>query len=95
MPSGVETPGVAQVLDEHLARGDHRVIIRAGRGQMVPGIPAEQQEAVKARCGMRYLEGLGDLVRPGQEAQQQALTDFAADYNRQMLVHCPRAEKAK
>lgn len=95
MPSGVETPGVAQALDEHLARGDHRVIIRAGRGQMVPGIPAEQQEAVKARCGMRYLEGLGDLVRPGQEAQQQALTDFAADYNRQMLVHCPRAEKAK
>lgn len=93
--AAVEIPGVAQALSEHLARGDHRVIIRAGRGQMAPGIQAEQQEAVKARCGMRHLEGLGDLVRPGEEAQQQALTDFAAAYNRQIVAHCPRDEGAR
>ena len=85
----VVLPDLAQTLDEHLARGDHRLIIRAGRGQVAPGIAAEQQQAAKARCGTRYLEGLVDMVRPGEEARQQALTEFAAEYNRQMLGYCP------
>lgn len=88
----VVVPDLAQALDEHLARGDHRLIIRAGRGQMAPGIAAEQQQAAKARCGTRYLTGLVDMVRPGEEARQQALTEFAAEYNRQMLGHCPPDE---
>ncbi|MFM4964081.1 hypothetical protein ACEUBT_10040 [Aeromonas bivalvium] len=90
---GTGVPDLAQALDEHLARGDHRLIIRAGRGQMAPGIAAEQQQAAKVRCGTRYLTGLVDMVRPGEEARQQALTEFAAEYNRQMLGHCPSDEE--
>ncbi|MFB0768265.1 hypothetical protein ACEU5N_11360 [Aeromonas salmonicida] len=80
-----------QTVSASLARQDHRLIVRAGRGEVAPGITASEQEAAKARCGVRYLDGLGDVIRPGQEEAQARLRAYAAEYNQRMLAHCPPA----
>ena len=80
-----------QAVSASLARQDYRLIVRAGRGEVAPGIAPEQQASAKARCGVRYLDGLGDVIKPGQEEAQAKLAAYAADYNRRMLAHCPSA----
>ena len=78
-----------QAVSASLARQDYRLIVRAGRGEVAPGIPAEQQAEAKARCGVRYLDGLGDVIRPGQQEIHAKLRAYASEYNQQMLKHCP------
>ncbi|MNT60395.1 hypothetical protein D3C72_1979730 [compost metagenome] len=56
---------------------------------MAPGIAADQQAAAKARCGVRYLEGLGDVIKPDQKEAHARLSAYAAEYNQRMLAHCP------
>ena len=80
-----------QAVSASLARQDYRLIVRAGRGEVAPGIAPEQQASAKTRCGVRYLDGLGDVIKPGQEEAQAKLAAYAADYNRRMLAHCPAA----
>ena len=80
-----------QALDDSLARQDYRLIVRAGRGEVAPGIQQEAQLEAKARCGVRYLEGLGDVIKPDQQEAYAKLSAYAAEYNRRMLAHCPPA----
>lgn len=80
-----------QAIDDSLAKQDYRLIVRAGRGEVAPGIPAEAQAEAKARCGVRYLDGLGDVIKPGQKEEHARLSAYAADYNQRMLAHCPKA----
>jgi hypothetical protein len=77
-----------QEISANLAKQDYRLIVRAGRGEVAPGIPAEQQAEAKGRCGVRYLDGLGDVIRPGQQEIRAKLSAYASEYNRQMLEHC-------
>lgn len=78
-----------QELSANLARQDYRLIVRAGRGEFAPGIAAEQQAEAKARCGVRYLDGLGDVIRPGQQEIHGKLSAYASEYNQLMVTHCP------
>lgn len=76
-----------------VAAGDLRLIVRAGRGQFAPGIPPELQAQAKARCGIRYLDGLGDVVRPGEEAAHARRSAYARDYNRLIYPYCIKAKE--
>ena len=78
-----------QAVSDSLAQQGYRLIVRAGRGEVAPGIAAEQQAAAKARCGVRYLEGLGDVIKPDQKEAHARLSAYAAEYNQRMLAHCP------
>ena len=78
-----------QEVTANLAKQDYRLIVIAGRGEFAPGIAAELQAETKARCGVRYLDGLGDVIRPGQQEIHAKLRAYANEYNRQMLKHCP------
>ncbi|WP_404840235.1 hypothetical protein [Aeromonas media] len=78
-----------QAVSDSLAQQDYRLIVRAGRGEVAPGITADQQAAAKARCGVRYLEGLGDVIKPDQKEAHARLSAYAAEYNQRMLAHCP------
>lgn len=80
---------LAQAIDDSLARQDYRLIVRAGRGEVAPGIAAEQQVSAKARCGVRYLDGFGDVIKPEQKEAHARLSAYAAQYNQRMLAHCP------
>lgn len=84
-----------QAISASLAKQDYRLIVRAGRGEVAPGIAAGEQEAAKARCGVRYLEGLGDVIKPDQKEAQARLRAYAAEYNQRMLAHCPPAASKK
>lgn len=78
-----------QAVSDSLAQQDYRLIVRAGRGEVALGIAADQQAAAKARCGVRYLEGLGDVIKPDQKEAHARLSAYAAEYNQRMLAHCP------
>ena len=78
-----------QAVSDSLAQQDYRLIVRAGRGEVAPGIAADQQAAAKSRCGVRYLEGLGDVIKPDQKEAHARLSAYAAEYNQRMLAHCP------
>ncbi|WP_042011688.1 hypothetical protein [Aeromonas fluvialis] len=78
-----------QALSANLAKQDYRLIVIAGRGEFAPGITAEQQAEAKGRCGVRYLDGLGDVIRPGQHETHAKLSSYASEYNRRMVTHCP------
>ncbi|MNI39260.1 hypothetical protein D3C73_934380 [compost metagenome] len=83
-----------QAVSASLARQDYRLIVRAGRGEVAPGIAADQQAAAKARCGVRYLDGLGDVIRPEQKEAHARLSTYASEYNQLMVTHCPAASGA-
>ncbi|WDO01085.1 hypothetical protein C3Y05_015670 [Aeromonas allosaccharophila] len=85
----VDADTLDQAISASLAKQDYRLIVRAGRGEVAPGIAADQQAAAKARCGVRYLEGLGDVIKPDQKEAHARLSAYAAQYNQQMLAHCP------
>ncbi|WP_394294081.1 hypothetical protein [Aeromonas rivipollensis] len=78
-----------QAVSDSLAQQDYRLIVRAGRGEVAPGIATDQQAAAKARCGVRYLEGLGDVIKPDQKEAHARLSAYAAEYNQRMLAYCP------
>jgi hypothetical protein len=80
-----------QEVTANLAKQDYRLIVIAGRGEFAPGIAAEQQAETKARCGVRYLDGLGDVIRPGQQEIHAKLRAYANEYNQRMVTHCPSA----
>lgn len=80
-----------QAVEQSLTLQDYRLIVRAGRGEVAPGIPAEAQAEAKARCGVRYLDGLGDVIRPDQKEEHAKLSAYAAEYNQRMLAHCSKA----
>ncbi|HEH9417780.1 TPA: hypothetical protein SIA31_001805 [Aeromonas sobria] len=84
----VDASTLEQEVAANLARQDYRLIVIAGRGEFAPGIAAELQAETKARCGVRYLDGLGDVIRPGQQEIRAKLSAYASEYNRQMLEHC-------
>ena len=83
-----------QAVSASLAKQDYRLIVRAGRGEFAPGIAAEQQAEAKARCGVRYLDGLGDVIRPEQKEAHARLSTYASEYNQLMVTHCPAASGA-
>lgn len=85
----VDARTLEQELSANLARQDYRLIVIAGRGEFAPGIAAEQQAKAKARCGVRYLDGLGDVIRPEQKEAHARLSAYASEYNQLMVTHCP------
>ena len=90
----VDASTLEQEVGANLARQDYRLIVIAGRGEFAPGIAAELQASAKARCGVRYLDGLGDVIRPEQKEAHARLSAYASEYNQLMVTHCPAASGA-
>ncbi|MGE6263580.1 hypothetical protein [Aeromonas media] len=83
-----------QAISASLAKQDYRLIVRAGRGEVAPGIAVGEQAAAKARCGVRYLHGFGDVIKPDQKEAHARLSTYASEYNQLMVTHCPAASGA-
>ncbi|MBP6451385.1 MULTISPECIES: hypothetical protein [Aeromonas] len=83
-----------QAISASLAKQDYRLIVRAGRGEVAPGIAVGEQAAAKARCGVRYLDGFGDVIKPDQKEAHARLSTYASEYNQLMVTHCPAASGA-
>lgn len=77
--------------DAHAAieQGDLRLLGFATRVTMLPGVAAENREAALAACGVRLLEGFGDVIRSDEElAAMRKASAYAKRYNAVMLGVC-------
>jgi hypothetical protein len=79
---------LTEAIAESLAAQDYRLIVRGGRGGMAPGGVESLQAEARTRCGVRYLEGFGDVIEIGKEAEFEQWVDYATRYNRRMLEEC-------
>lgn len=84
----VMAASLTETIEESLAAQDYRIIVRGGRGGMAPGVVASLQAEARTRCGVRYLEGFGDVIEMGKEAEFEQRIDYATRYNWRMLEKC-------
>ena len=72
-----------------LDKGDIRLLGFALRVTSVPGVAATDRQAAMEQCGVRLMEGFGDVVRRDEDmsARRQA-HEYAARYNAVMLKSC-------
>jgi len=81
----VVAASMTETIEESLAAQDYRLIVRGG---MAPGVVESLQAEARTRCGVRYLEGFGDVIEIGKEAEFKQRIDYATRYNRRMLEKC-------
>ena len=81
----VVAASMTETIEESLAAQDYRLIVRGG---MAPGVVESLQAEARTRCGVRYLEGFGDVIEMGKEAEYKQRIDYATRYNRRMLEKC-------
>ena len=80
---------LAVALAEARDAGDYRLWITGGRRQVMPGIDPALFAEAKALCGIKLIEGSGDVMGDkAQRQQRQAAIAFASDYNARMLILC-------
>ncbi|MCS3832776.1 hypothetical protein HNP10_001514 [Aeromonas veronii] len=84
----VMAASLTETIEESLAAQDYRLIVRGGRGGMAPGVVESLQAEARTRCGVRYLEGFGDVIEMSKEAEFEQRIDYATRYNRRMLEKC-------
>ncbi|TQV69876.1 hypothetical protein FKG94_22245 [Exilibacterium tricleocarpae] len=83
----------AAVVEEDIARaigrGDFRLLTFPGRGVAIPGIPAAEQAAAQQLCGVRYLEGTGDVIHSEAELPlRQQVRRYTEHYNPAVYAAC-------
>lgn len=72
-----------------IEQGDLRFLGFATRVTTLPGVAATDQEAALAVCGVRLLEGFGDVIRSDAElAAMRQASEYAKRYNAVMLLEC-------
>ncbi|MBP6451386.1 MAG: hypothetical protein KAX58_10310 [Aeromonadaceae bacterium] len=81
----VVAASMTETIEESLAAQDYRLIVRGG---MAPGVVESLQAEARTRCGVRYLEGFGDVIEIGKEAEFKQRIGYATRYNRRMLEKC-------
>lgn len=74
-----------------IEQDDLRLLGFAARVTALPGVAAAEREAALAVCGVRLLEGFGDVIRSDAElAAMQQASAYAKRYNTVMLEACLR-----
>lgn len=74
-----------------IEQDDLRLLGFATRATTLPGVAAEDREAAMESCGVRLLEGFGDVIRSDAElAAMRKASAYAKRYNAVMLLECLR-----
>lgn len=72
-----------------IEKGDLRLLGFALRATSVPGVAAADRQAALDVCGVRLLEGFGDVLRKGQDMTARRLAHaYATRYNLVMVKAC-------
>jgi hypothetical protein len=72
-----------------LAHKDFRLLGYVVRGTIIPGIQQNEKELLSKQCGLRTLEGFGDIVRnPEQLQKMKAMRKYAETYNKIVAAQC-------
>lgn len=76
-----------------LANADTRLLAFAMRGYTIPGIDPAQQQAYQAKCGVRFIDGFGDVIRSDEQLEQMKLArEYAVRYNAVIISGCALSE---
>ena len=71
---------------------DMRLLGFALRGYHVPGVSATDRQAYIDKCGLRLLEGFGDVVRDdAQASDMKRASAYAKEYNAVIIESCKPA----
>ncbi|MDX7771204.1 MULTISPECIES: hypothetical protein [Aeromonas] len=91
-----ETVGPKKDVQVSVQRGDTRLFVAvAGIEQVALGIPLEQQDVAKARCGIRSLKLTKNAASREPSTETSQLQRYASEYNQLMLSHCPKSAIGK
>ena len=72
-----------------LARGDFRLMVVPGRGQVIPGVEASQRNSYSLKCGTRLLPGMSDAVRDEEHLRLlKKASEYGARYNQIIIEKC-------
>lgn len=78
-----------QDAQQAIANGNKKLIAKAGRGLTIPGIDVNQYPILKAKCGLEYKQGFGDVLYGEHHRRYyNALFSYAKVYNQTMLNAC-------
>lgn len=70
-------------------KGDYRLIAIANRGSTIVGLnESDNAENLKAQCGVRFLQGLGDVIKPTEKPWRDKAVEYAKAYNFKMKMLC-------
>jgi hypothetical protein len=85
----VHSVDVEHEVEDSISDNDFRLFVIAKRGPNVPGIELDQQEELKALCGERYLDGVGDVVYGDAHKKLYASAiQFASEFNERIVKSC-------
>lgn len=72
-----------------IEHNDLRLLGFAGRGSFIPGIDSSQSQDYSEKCGVRFFEEFGDVIREREqlEAMKKA-KEYAKRYNKVILTGC-------
>lgn len=72
-----------------VAHKDFRLLAYAARNTVVPGVDQNEKAMLSKKCGLRMIEGFGDVVRSQAQLQaMKAMHDYAATYNKIVAAQC-------
>ena len=78
-----------------VAHKDFRLLAYATRGIMVPGIEQDEKALLSQKCGLRMLEGFGDVVRSQEQLKKmRAFHDYVTAYNIIVAAQCRKTIKS-
>ena len=72
-----------------LANGDKRLLCFASRATIVPGVELAQKQAYIDKCGLRFIEGFGDVIRSEEQLENMKKAEaYAKHYNAVIIMQC-------
>ena len=72
---------------------DLRLLAFAGRNYNIPGLNRDQMQDASEKCGVRYFDEFGDVIREREQLEQmKKAKQYAIEYNRVILTRCTLGE---
>lgn len=72
-----------------IEHNDLRLLGFAGRNHKIPGIDSSRSQDYRDKCGIRFFEEFGDVIREREQLDQMIKAkEYAIEYNRVILTRC-------
>jgi len=76
-----------------VASGDKKFLAIATRGINIPGIAPQQTKKYRNKCGIKFIKGIGDVIRDKNDLRKHKLAKaYAKLYNHVVKQNCTIAE---
>ena len=85
----VEKSNAQQDAEMAIKKRDFRLWAFAQRSVVIPGIDAKNSSKYELKCGIRYMEGMTDVVSNDHHLKMmQSAHTYALQYNTVIKAHC-------